>query len=399
MYLFINYINIMMKQKTKYLLVFIIPILLIVFLSMIAMSSIYNSKQETIKIGAITPLTGDASVYGDPAGKAILLAEEQINKQGGILGKKLEIILEDGKCDSKETLNAVNKLIFIDKTKIILGGHCSTESLTIAPVANQNKIIQLATITSSDKFTEAGDYSFRNWPSSDYYVSKLGDIAIQKGAKKIAILYEQKDFPQSAMKSFKKRFIELGGEVVIEQSFLPEETDFKDYLTKIKDKKEVDSIFFSTQGGGNAEIYFKQLKEFGMIGKYLMFTNNDPVSKKVYDDTGGLNKNVFTTDVYVNPTRKKTKDLLELYKEKYGDYPKTNNFHVACSYDTVFIIKDALEHCGKVDPECIKNYLYNLKNLQGPAGSVTFDNNGDAITTIGLHYFDEKGNEVWKELN
>ncbi len=355
-------------------------------------------KKDTIKIGVVSALTGNASVYGEPAAKAVALAAEDINRQGGVLGEKIEIMLEDGMCDAKTAANAVNKLIHIDGVKVILGGHCSTESLVIAPVANQNQVIQLASITSSNKFTEAGEYSFRNWPSSDFYVSKLGDIAFEQGARKMALLYEQKDFPVSAMESFEKRFKAIGGSVISRQAFLSSETDFRSYLAKIKNNREIDSIFFSIQGEANAMIYFKTLKELDMLDKYQLYTNNDPVSKKIFDETGGLNKLVYTTDVYVDPNRPKTGELLESYKKKYGAYPQTNNFYVACSYDALIIIRDAINHCKKVDTDCIKQYLYNLKDWQGTAGSLSFDQNGDAITSVGLHYFNEQGEEIWEIL-
>ncbi len=89
---------------------------------------------------------------------------------------------------------------------------------------------------------------------------------------------------------------------------------------------------------------------------------------------------------------------LEAYKKKYGTYPQTNNFYVACSYDALIIIRDAINHCRKVDTDCIKQYLYNLKDWQGTAGSLSFDQNGDAVTSVGLHYFNEQGEEIWEVL-
>ena len=356
--------------------------------------------KEPIKIGVISPLTGRASTYGDPAAKAIVLAAEEINSQGGINGRKIELIIEDGKCDAKEAVNAVNKLINIDKVKIILGGHCSTESLAIAPIVNEKKVLQLASITSSYKYTQAGDYSFRNWPSSDYYVGKLGELAYVKyKAKQIAIIYENKEFPLSAAESFKKNFTKVGGKVVIEQSFPPDETDLRSYLLKVKNKKDVDSIFFAAQGESTMIIFFKQMQELGMLGKYKLFTNDVGVTKKVFQETGGLNKNVITTDMYANPKNPKTKAFLEAYKLKYGDYPQTNYVYAASSYDGLMLIVDALKACNYVeDIECLKNFLYNTKNWEGASGKVSFDSNGDAITQIAVHYYDDEGNEVWEEV-
>ena len=358
------------------------------------------SEKNVIKIGVISPITGNASSYGDPAAKAIVLAAEEINNKGGINGKKIKLIIEDGKCDAKEAVNAANKLINIDGVKIILGGHCSSESLAIAPIVNEKKVLQLATITSSNKYTQAGDYSFRNWPSSDYYVGKLGDVAYQYGARKIAVLYEQKDFPVAVVESFRKTFTKNEGQIILEQSFGSSENDFRSYLTKIKQKgNQVDSLLFASQSENSAISFFKNLKELGMINQYKLFGNDVVALKKVFDETGGLNKNVITTDTYVNPENPLTKQMLEKYKEKYGEYPQTNYFYVASSYDGLMLIKDAILSCNSSENiDCLKNFLYNTKNWIGTSGKITFDENGDAITQVGIHYFDDNGNEIWKEF-
>jgi len=389
-----------MNKATKTIIGIIVVVIIILGIYYGVSKKPAPTTKEPIKIGVISPLTGSASNYGNPAAKAIVLAAEQINEQGGINGRRIELIIEDGKCDAKEAVNAVNKLINIDKVKIILGGHCSSESLAIAPIVNEKKVLQLATITSADKYTQAGDYSFRNWPTSDYYVGKLGELAYAKyNARQIAIIYEQKGFPLSVSESFKKTFTKEGGKIVIEQSFPSTETDFRSYLLKVKDKKDVDSILFISQGESTMVNIFKQMQEMGMLGKYKLFTNNVGVSQKVFQETGGLNKNVITTDVYVNPENPKTKAFLEAYRLKYGNYPQTNYFYVASSYDGLMLIVDALKSCDYVeDVECLKNFLYNTKNWEGASGKISFDSNGDAITQIAVHYYNDRGDEIWEEL-
>jgi len=123
-----------------------------------------STTKGPIKIGFIGAMSGPFTKYG--AFEAVNLAVEEINKAGGINGRKIILVAEDGKCDGKEAVNAVNKLINIDKIKIILGGHCTPESLAIAPIVEQNKVIMLASITTSPGLTHAGDYVFRTSPVS-----------------------------------------------------------------------------------------------------------------------------------------------------------------------------------------------------------------------------------------
>src|SRR3989338_999924 len=222
-----------------------------------------TEEQEPIKIGVIRPLSGAASVYGDPAAKATVLAAEQINATGGINGRDVQLIVEDGQCEGRATANATNKLINTNGVTIILGGGCSTESLSIAPIANEKKVLQLATLTSSDAFTNAGPYSFRNFPASVYYDTKLGEIAFKQGARKLAALNEQKDFPAGASTSFKKGFEAAGGTIASIQEFLSTERDFRTGLTKIKNSG-IDAIYFGSQGPELAILFYRQLHELGM---------------------------------------------------------------------------------------------------------------------------------------
>ncbi len=357
-----------------------------------------QSSSDQIDIGVISPLTGTGSSYGDPSVKATVLAAEEINRQGGILGKKINLIIEDGACDAKTAISAANKLIETDGVKIILGGHCSTESLSIAPIVNEKKVLQMATITSSADYSNAGDYSFRNWPTATYYVGAVGKVAFENGARKTALLTEQKDFSISAKNSFQKQFLAFGGEIVSDQSFLSSELDLRSYLQKIKNDSNIDSIYFSSQGDSHSTIFFKQMKELGLLGQYKIFTDMAGTSQKVFNDSGGLNAGSMTVAGYADPTAMKTRTFLESYKEKYGQYPQTDYFYATTSYDQLFVIKDGIEQCQSTDVDCIKQFLYELQNWEGASGKLSFDANGDALTSIAIHSFDQNGQENWQPI-
>ncbi|MDI6721115.1 MAG: ABC transporter substrate-binding protein, partial [Candidatus Aenigmarchaeota archaeon] len=115
--------------------ILIAAILSIVFIA----GCVSQPSAQTVKIGFIAPLTGDAAVYGLPLKNMVELATEEINSQGGIDGKKVEIIYEDGKCNGKDAATAMQKLVSVDKVRVIFGGFCSSESLGAEPIATQNK--------------------------------------------------------------------------------------------------------------------------------------------------------------------------------------------------------------------------------------------------------------------
>jgi len=150
---------------------------------------------EPIKIGYIGPLTGGAAAYGETEKNVIELALKEIN-DGGELIRKLEVIYEDGKCDGKDAATAAQKLINIDKVKIILGGGCSAETLGAAPLAEASKVILFSAFSSNPFIGQSGDYVFRNCPSDSDFGKADADFIASQGIKRAATITENTDYSQ-----------------------------------------------------------------------------------------------------------------------------------------------------------------------------------------------------------
>ncbi len=386
----------MNSNKTKWVVgVVIVAIVIIIF----AMTS--NKGSNVIKIGVVSPLTGSAAVYGEPAAKSIELAAKEINVNGGILGKQVQLIVEDGKCDGATSASAAQKLIAIDKVHVILGGHCSTESLVMAPIIDKANIVMIAGITSSPAFTDASPFAFRNSPSSAFYTSKSADQAYALGYRKIAALYENKDFPVGVFKAFNARFTELGGTIVSSDAFASDATDLRSYIIKI-DKEKPDAILTASQGPAQAVNFLTEMKQLGLLDKYPIVSGAQNISGAINTQTGGLldNPKIFTTDGYADPSSAKTVAFVNGYKTEYGAVPPTNLAYLATAYDSLYMAKEAIESCkSDSDTVCIRNYLAGLKDWQGAAGTITLGAHGNPVTPIGLHYFDASGKEVYEKLN
>lgn len=356
-----------------------------------------SSDRPEIKIGFISPLTGGAAIYGEPALKSAQLAVDQINSQEDS-PFKIKLIVEDGKCDGQAAASAAQKLISTDKVKIILGGHCSTETLAIAPIAEQAKVVVLASITSSPLVTEAGDFVFRNYPSSSVYTAPSADIAIKKGYQTVSLLYENKEFPKGQAESFREKFEVLGGKIASEDAFAAGSQDMRSQLLKIQ-QQNPDAIFFASQASDGGVAFMTQLTELGMLDKYPVIGGAQVITGDVNTKTNGsLNGRAYNTDAYLDTNA--AKSFVDAYQAKYGPLPALNQFWQTSSYDAVILMQEMIESCGNTDnAECIKDKLYQVKNWQGASGSLTIDENGDAITPLGLHYFDSAGKEVWEPLD
>ena len=344
-------------------------ILFLLFLFACSTQQIVTEKQsDTIKVGFITPLTGPASQYGVPAINGAKLALEDINEKG-INGKKLELLVEDGKCDPKEATTVATKLITQDKIKIILGGHCSPESLSIAPIAEQNKIIMFASMTTSPDLTKSGDYIFRNSPintEGQVVANGMNDLKI----KTAAIMVQQTSYALPIRDAFKETFY---GEVVAIEEFKGDEADFKTQLIKIKSKNP-EALFIIAQGINPALNIMKQSKELNIKSKIFGAAVFDTL--QIIESLGKNADGIIFATLYANESDEQVINFKQRYKEAYNeDVPLLA--HTLDATAAVYIISEALEECSE-DVECIKQFLYNYDNKKTLAGNLSIDENGDA---------------------
>ncbi|MBI4167751.1 MAG: ABC transporter substrate-binding protein, partial [Candidatus Aenigmarchaeota archaeon] len=209
-----------------------------------------------LKIGFLGPLTGDAAVYGLPAQNMVALAAEEINAQGGIV---MEIIYEDGKCNGKDGATSMQKLVNVDKVKVVLGGFCSSETLGAEPIATQNKVFLFSLGASSPALTGKSKFFARDYPSDATQGKVLAEVSDSRGWKKVAFIQEQLDYPLGIYNAFKVNFEGLGGTTVKEE-FATGTTDFRSILIKLK-AENPDALFVDTQTPAAADRIFKQLQE------------------------------------------------------------------------------------------------------------------------------------------
>jgi len=339
---------------------------------------IYKSVQKPvstgpIKIGFIAPLSGDGESFGSTEKNATIMAIDEINKAGGIDDRLLEVVYEDGKCNGKDATSAIQKLINIDKIKIVLGGTCSAETLAMAPIAEANKVLLFSSFSSNPAVTNAGDYIFRNCPS-DTDVAKVDADLISKLFKKVAILSENTDYSQGVRSVMKQIFQDKNISVVADEIFNGGTTDFRTTLMKIKNNANAEVLYVnpgtSAKTGG---IIVKQARELGInIPIHGNFSLGTPDALQ----TGGKFMNgVIISDTATLTDKQQT--LLAKYKELFKNSP-ANDLEVIAAYDRVYIIRDAIRAVGD-NPTKIKNYLYQLNNFSGILGDYHFDQNGDIV--------------------
>jgi len=322
-----------------------------------------SAKKEVIKIGVVLPLTGDISSHGVDSKNAIELALAEVNKSE----KRIEIIYEDDQCEPSKTVTAVNKLINVDKVKIILGPFCSGSALAAAPIIQKNKVFMLSGSATNPKL--AGyDLFFRTIPSDSYQGKFAAEYAYNVLKKrKVAISYAQNDYCVGLKEAFKKRFTELGGKVVLEVEHQEGATDLRTQLTKIKNS-DADFIYLVPYpiDGGN---FLKQAKELGI--DLLILAPESVEDSQIIKIAGEAAEGLLFT----RAKEEKNEEFISKYNQVYGKNPGA---YAPFYYDAVKILASALSECDE-NVNCIRNYFIGIHNYKGVSGVINFNERGDLV--------------------
>src|SRR3989344_7061766 len=221
-----------------------------------------------IALGFIEPLTGDAASIGTINRAAVELAVAEVNAAGGVNGRPIEVIYEDGQCNAKAATNAASKLINVNKVRVIIGGLCSTETAAFGPGAMQAKVIVFSPGSSAPTLSQLGKYFFRNYPSDAFQGKFAAEYAYNTlGARKIAVIYHISDWGTGIKEIFEARFKELGGQIVAENGEPQIARDYRTDLSKTK-AANPDYIYSPTYPEGGTAL-LKQAKELGIKTKFL----------------------------------------------------------------------------------------------------------------------------------
>jgi branched-chain amino acid transport system substrate-binding protein len=348
----------------------IIGVIVVVGLVVVLILTQPKKESSVIKIGHIAPLTGDAAIWGQWAKEGIELGVDEINSKGGVKGKKIIVIHEDDQGKPDMGVNAINKLIKVDKVQAIIGGITSGVTLACAPIAEQNRVVLLSHGAAANKISYAGDYIFRIFPSNSQEAQRLVEIARKLKIKKAAILFINNDFGSELADVVKKIFEEGGGNILVTEGYEPEVTDFRTSLTKLKNARP--QAVFLLGYPKDMSLILKQSKEIGLNEQFLAPDTFD--APEILQWAGEAAEGV----IFVYPALPQTdrlKKFSEALKRKFGKEPNMLN---AMGYDAIRLLALAIEEGGEKG-EQIKEALYKIKNFPGVTGDITFDKNGDVI--------------------
>jgi len=322
--------------------------------------------ESEVLIGSIMPLTGEAAKIGEAAKQVIDLAIEEVNAQGGINGKTVKVIYEDGRCGGKEAANSANKLVNVDKVQAIVGGYCSAETIAAAPLAEAQKVVMLSPCSSAPKISQAGDFIFRNYPSDAYQGKFVAEYVFNEmGKTKAAILFTNGDWGIGIKDAFKKAFAELGGEIIEDMGFEQDTIDLRTQLSIIQNS-DAEVIYAPTYSQA-AAIMLKQAKELGIT---IPILGADAAYDSAVIESAGTAAEGFKFSVIKSGA---PDEFRQKYIDRFG-----HDFLVCTeqSYDAAKLVVEAIKENGNTGTG-IRDFLYSVKDYNGISGIHNFDSNGD----------------------
>ena len=331
---------------------------------------------NTIKVGEYASLTGKEATFGISSHEGTLLAIEELNAAGGVLGKKFELLTEDDQSKAGEPATVVNKLIARDRVVAVLGEVASGRSLEAGPICQQNKIPMVSPSSTNPKVTETGDYIFRVCFTDDFQGrSVLANFATKTlKAKRVAIFTDVKsDYSKGLARCFKEGFSAAGGQIAIELDFNGGDKDFKAQLTTIK-AASPDAVFVPGYYTDAALICI-QAKQLGLT---VPLFGGDGWESDELAKIGGdaVEGKYFSTHYAPDMATQKSRDFVAAYKKRFND--KVPDAMAALGYDSALILADAIKRAGTTDGPKVRDALAATKDFEGVTGKITINEKRDA---------------------
>lgn len=328
-----------------------------------------------IPIGEYASLTGDTAEFGISTHNGILLAVEEVNARGGVLGKSIRLYTEDDRSDPTEAVTAVSKLISQNGVVAVLGEVASSRSLAAAPICQQNGIPMISPSSTNVEVTRKGDYIFRICfidPFQGYVMAKFAREALK--LDRVAILKDEKqDYSVGLAGEFAKTFTRMGGTVVKEASFATGDTDFRPQLTAIK-AANPQGVYVPGYYQAVALIA-RQARDLG-ITVPLMGGDGWDAPGLVRIAGKAVEGCYFSNHYSVDSENPVSKRFVDAYTKRFKEKP---NALAALGYDAANILFEAIRRAGTTEGRALRDAIAATKNYPGVTGSITIDKDRNAV--------------------
>ncbi len=343
---------------------------------------------DTLKIAILAPLSGDVATFGESTRDGAMMAIEEWNADGGVLGKQIETIVEDSQCSAEAAVSAANKVIDQDGVKFIIGAVCSSASIPISEVAMANGVLQMSPTSTNpsvtvDEFGKTKGLIFRACFIDPFQGTVAAKFALDNlGAQTAAVLLDQgNDYVRGLAEYFRDAFEAGGGQVVVWETYTGEDQDFSAILTKVKDANP--DILYLPDYYSTVNLIAAQAREKGITATMLGGDGWDSPDLDMEAVDGGYHTNHYSAD----DPRPEVQDFVKQYEAKYGAVPDAL---ATLAYDATNILLLAMEEAGSTDPAAVAKALEDM-SFDVVSGHISYDELHNPIKAAAiLHIQDGK---------
>jgi branched-chain amino acid transport system substrate-binding protein len=338
-----------------------------------------RGTDSTVRVGGVYALTEKAASFGKEVKTGVDLAVEEVNRTGGIKGRRLEVVSEDTRSDAKIAVSAFEKLIAIDKIPAAVGFISSAEALACVPVAQRTRVVMITPIAGTPKLRGAGDFVFRTVESGLEQSQMIAEFIYRRLAtQKAAILCENAANAVGYRDAFIERFTKLGGVIEGNLTYEDGQTDFRLVLTRLKSMSPK-AVYLPGVGKVLGRV-LKQAHELQVHTRYFSSAGiEDPALFQIAGDAA--NGIIYGAPVFsLGSEEPATKSFVKSYGERFHKDPSV---YSANAYDALMIIATALRDGGNTG-DAIRDSLSGLRDYRGASGVLTFDKYGEVSKPVIL---------------
>jgi branched-chain amino acid transport system substrate-binding protein len=346
-----------------------------------------SQTSDTVKIGVFLSLTGATASYGVSALNAIKLATEEANRDGGLNGKKIELVVEDDHSNTQEVPGIVTKLIEDAKVDALLAEPISTRAMAAAPIAQASKVPMISSASVKPELTMQGDYIFRACFISSTEGEAIAKFAVNKlKAKTAAIILDDKnDYAVVLAGFFTESFKQLGGKIVKEQKYADSDQDITAQLIAIRAAKP--DIIFAPGFYTTAPLVARTVKQFG-IKATLIGSDGWDSPDLMAGGSKPFEGVYFPNHFWVGSDDPLVKEFVNKYQTRYGVAPDAG---AATAYDAARLLFEAFKRAKSTERSAVRDALAGTRDFPGVTGRITIDANRNAQVPVYMLRIDKNG--------
>jgi branched-chain amino acid transport system substrate-binding protein len=326
---------------------------------------------QPIKIGAIFSQTGPASFLGAPEAKTARMLADRINAEGGLLGRKIELIIKDSGGSPERAVSFAKQLIEEDQVVAIIGPSTSGETMLIKPICEENKMVLISCAAAETIVNPLARYVFKTPQKDSQAVIWIYRVMKEKGISKIAVLTSNDGFGVAGKKQLEDLAAAQGIQILVNEVYDKQATDLTDIITKVKGTSGVQAVVNWSIVPAQS-IVAKNLRQLGLT--IPLFQSHGFGNLKYVEQAGAAAEGILFPAgrllvVDTLPDSHPQKAVLANYKKHYeAQFKEDVSTFGGHAYDAFMVAVEGIRKAGSTDRDAVRNAIENLKGFVGTAG-------------------------------